>query len=164
MNNQTKLIALSALVLSVSACSTHKITQAELDLYRDISNKPTISFSCPDSGCQIKEFAYTDPRDRAKLPKQTNGNDVAIELIRAGKSVINSSVPWVGVTALGIKGIEAAGDRITDSNNSPVTTTTNSSTAAPHIVTQDVIHTVEPVVIQVPTQVIDQPVLPSSGE
>lgn len=87
------VFVLSLFLLSGCASS---ITETESALIREQISQPTISMSCPESGCNFSSFEYNDPNRNIAMP--TNRNDVINNVVSTTSSVLLGIAPYYAIT------------------------------------------------------------------
>jgi len=103
---QTNPLAPSLLALSLlSGCASQGLSPEQQAALSQQASKKTLEISC-DGPCSL---SYQDPRDRLKLPRNTNGWDVANSLISTAGSVALGTAPWAAVSKIAADGYNRAG-------------------------------------------------------
>lgn len=146
MKPQLLLPGVVAVVVLSSGCST-TLTQGQVEAM----NKPTIAFNCTGP-CDL---AYTDPRDRGKLP--TNGWDVGMAAIQATAGAVSSTAPWAAIGFTAVQGIKnAVGNDSSDRSVVYDSRVTDNSTVDSRDQSTDMTH--EPTVVVTPgPEIVQQP-------
>lgn len=118
-----------AVVLATTGCSTKTNSDAERLKYtavlksQEAANRPLFEMECPESGCVFKKLSVANPDPKMlKLPKETNGWDVANKVVGA----VTTLTPWIIVGQVAKAGIDKAGDTHTNSNNTSNTSSNES--------------------------------------
>ena len=156
-------VALSFMLLGCSSASLDSNQKRDILVANQASK--TLEIECA-TGCSIK---YKDPRDQVTLPKESNGYDVANNFISTIGGVATSTVPFLAIGAVAVKGIDSAGGNgsnnvTTDNTHAPTVVESTKETVQvvnPTIVetTKETIQVVNPVVVE-PTIVNTTPVVP----
>lgn len=135
--------------LALAGCST-QLTDNQVAAM----NKETFRIQC-EAGCNV---AYTDPRDRPRLP--TNGWDTANTAINAAAGVVTSTAPWAAIGLTAAKGISQAGGNDnsvqTSSDNSVQASNTDNSVRLDTTHTPTVVNQPAPTIVEQPAPVVVQ--------
>lgn len=89
--------------LVLVGCSSTSLTPQEMALIQAQAEQQTLTISC-ETGCT---FSYKDPRDKASIPRQTNGWDATIAMGQSLERVVSGAVPVVGMGYLGVEAVKA---------------------------------------------------------
>lgn len=120
-----RTLTLLSAIAALTGC-TASLTKEEAAMYAEINAKPTLDVQCV-SGCTVQ---YTDPRDRAAPPKQTNGYDAAIAVTKTLVGGVTSIAPYAAVGAVAVEGIKNASRSITSSvTTSDISDSNNTATS-----------------------------------
>ena len=139
---------LPILVLA-AGCASSLSPEQQANLLQQDMQQSTLKISC-SSDCDVE---YRDPRDRLKLPKQTNGWDFLNTTVSTVGNVAVTAAPWAATGMIAVEGIKNAGSssNIADSYN-------QDSTHAPTVVEQPAPTIVEqPAPVLVNPEVVEQP-------
>lgn len=121
----TLLLSIFALVMLATGCATNQFdvqlekAKHEFALKSQVNaNRPLLMTTCPETGCVFKTLVLHHPNPKmAKLPRETNGYDVANKVLDTTKEVTLGATPWLVTGKVAVEGIKHAGDMISDSNN-----------------------------------------------
>lgn len=107
-------------VLALAGCASNELSEQEMALITAQMESKTFEIECP-AGCKV---AYKDPRDKAQIPRNTNGWDAAIAVSGSVERLVGAAIVPAAMGAVAVEGFKA----MKNSGAITTTTTTNTST------------------------------------